>query len=243
MLRLLRTGKWIGLTTLLVLAIAAFGALSFWQWERAQSDRSSAPPVAASQVFVGGQPLPITSYGTLVTATGRYDAAHQLLVARGSGFWVVTPLVRDDGAALPVARGTVSGPDDPAVADVTTGQVVVVGRAEPFDGDPGTPSTLPAGQSDRLTAAALALPYDATGGYLALTEQQPVAATAPTPVVPPFSPDAGAPLRLQNVSYAIQWLIFAGFAVLVWFRALRDDLADEREQAPPAPPEPVREVY
>ena len=41
-LEMLRTRKWVGLTVLLVVMIVAFGALSFWQWERAQRDRIEA---------------------------------------------------------------------------------------------------------------------------------------------------------------------------------------------------------
>jgi cytochrome oxidase assembly protein ShyY1 len=240
---MLATGKWIALTILLVVAILAFGALSVWQWQRAQRDRDEVAPVPASDVFTPGTPLATTSYGTPVTVQGTYDAAHQLLVQRGSTFWVVTPLRTASGEAMPVARGTVASPDDPVVRDVTGGTVTVTGYAEPFDGDPGTPSTLPAGQSDRLTAAALDLPYAVAGGWVSLTSQQPPAAVAATLVTPPFGPSTGAPLRLQNLSYALQWLVFAGFALFVWWRALRDDLADEEDQAPPQTTAPLRDVY
>jgi cytochrome oxidase assembly protein ShyY1 len=240
---MLATGKWIALTILLVVAIGAFGALSIWQWQRAQRDRDEPAAVPASDVLVAGQPLSTTSYGMPVTATGTYDAAHQLLVQRGTSFWVVTPLLPASGAAVPVARAVVSSASDPAVRDVTAGTVSVSGYAQPFDGDPGTPSTLPSGQSDRLTAGALALPYDVTGGWVAMSSQQPAPAVAAPLVPPPFGPTTGAPLRLQNLSYALQWLIFAAFAVFVWWRALRDDLADATEPAPPSQAAPVRDVY
>ena len=240
---MLATGKWIALTILLVVAIGAFGALSLWQWQRAQRDRVEPSPVPASDVLVAGQPLATTSYGLPVVASGAYDAAHQILVQRGSSFWVVTPLRAASGAALPVARAVVTGPDDPAVRDVTAGTITVTGYAQPFDGDPGTPSSLPAGQSDRLTAAALDLPYSVVGGWVAMSSQQPAPAVAAPLVPPPFGPSTGSPLRLQNLSYALQWLIFAAFAVFVWWRALRDDVADLSDQPPPAATEPVRDVY
>jgi cytochrome oxidase assembly protein ShyY1 len=242
-LRMLSTGKWIALTILLVVAISAFGALSIWQWQRAQRDRTEPAAVPASDVLRAGTPLAPESYGVPVTAAGSYDAAHQLLVQRGSSWWVVTPLRPVAGPAIPVARAVVSSPTDPAVLDVTAGTVTITGYAQPYDGDPGTPSTLPAGQSDRLTEKALALPYAVTGGWVALSSQQPAPAVQAAPVPPPYGPSTGAPLRLQNLSYALQWLVFAGFAVFVWWRALRDDLADLEEQAPPSPVEPVRDVY
>jgi len=245
---MLTTRKWIALTILLVALILAFGVLSGWQWQRAQRDRIQAAPVAASQVLTPGAPLAASAYGTRVAASGRYDAAHQTLVQHGNGtYWVVTPLRTTSGEAVPVARATVTSLGDPAVADVTPGTVVVVGVAQPFEGDPGTASTLPAGQADRLTAAGLALPYAVVGGWVALESQQPAPVVAATAVQPPISAGSTASIRLQNASYAVQWLLFAGFVVFFWWRMLRDDLRDDRRGAdterPRAATEPVRDVY
>jgi len=241
---MLATRKWVALTTLMLVLIVAFGLLSRWQWARAQRDRVEAAPVAASQVFTPGSALSSSSYGVRVAATGTYDAARQTLVAHGNGtFWVVTPLRTTSGDALPVARATVSGPDDPAVADVTPGAVAVVGIAQPFEGDPGTASTLPRGQTERLTASGLALPYAAAGGWLALESQTPAPAVATVPVQPPVGADSSASIRLQNASYAVQWLLFAGFVVFFWWRMLRDDLRGPGGSQPRAATEPVRDVY
>ena len=241
---MLATRKWVALTILMLVLIVAFGLLSRWQWARAQRDRVDAAPVAASQVITPGSALPSSAYGARVAATGTYDAAHQILVAHGNGtFWVVTPLRTTSGDALPVARATVTSPDDPAVADVTAGAVAVVGVAQPFEGDPGTPSTLPAGQTDRLTASGLALPYAAAGGWVALESQTPAPAVATVPVQPPVSEESSASIRLQNASYALQWLLFAGFVVFFWWRMLRDDLRGAGGAPPRAATEPVRDVY
>jgi hypothetical protein len=40
--------------------------------------------------------------------------------------------------------------------------------------------------------------------------------------VPPTAPSNRA-LAWQNMSYAVQWFIFAGFLFLIWFRLVRDD--------------------
>ena len=140
-----------------------------------------------------------------------------------TSYWVVTPLVPASGPAVPVARATVSSPGDPAVASVTPGFVTVVGVAQPFEGDPGGTTTLPAGQVERLTAAALGLPYPA--------------------VVAPSSADAPAGLRLQNAAYAVQWVLFAAFVVFFWWRLLRDDLRGAGIDRPRQEATPVREVY
>ena len=240
---MLTTRKWIGLTILALAVIVAFGFLSRWQWERAQRDDAVVTPVPASDVFVPGQPLSTASYGTTVSVTGTYDAAHQVVIVHGNGtYWIVTPLRPASGEAVPVARASVTSLKDPVVTDVTPGTVTVVGVAQPYEGDPGTPSTLPAGSSERMTASGLDLPYPVTAGWVALESQTPPGPPA-TLVEPPVSPQAGANLRLQNASYAVQWLLFAGFVVFFWVRMLRDDLRGAGAGETRRETAPVREVY
>jgi cytochrome oxidase assembly protein ShyY1 len=241
---MLTTRKWIGLSVFALVVIVAFGVLSAWQWQRAQRDEVVASAVPAAEVFSAGEPLATSAYGTVVTASGTYDATHQVVVVHGNGtYWVVTPLRPSSGPAIPVARATVTSVDDPAVADVTSGIVAVTGVAQPYEGDPGTPSSLPAGQADRLTASGLALPYPAVGGWVALESQTPPAAVATTPVLPPITAQAGGNLRLQNASYALQWLLFAGFVIFFWARMLRDDLRAPGPEQTRQETAPVREVY
>jgi cytochrome oxidase assembly protein ShyY1 len=240
---MLATRKWVALTLGGLVLIAAFGALSWWQWQRAQRDQEVRPVRPWTEVLAAGQPPATDDYGARVTLTGTYDATHQLLVKHGGGFWVVTPLRTTEGLAVAVARADVDSATAPAVSDVTAGLVTVVGFAQPFEGDPGTPSTLPAGQSDRLTEAALGASYDLADGWVAMESQTPPPAV-PAPAVPPaVGGTASAGLRLQNLSYAFQWLLFAGFVVFFWVRMLRDDLRQASAEAPPAAAEPVREVY
>jgi len=236
------TRRWVGLTVGMLAVIVAFGALSWWQWQRAQRE-DVLPAVAASDVM-GLSPLPPALYAVRVEASGTYDAAHQTLVQHTpTSYWVVTPLVPLTGPAVPVARATVSSPSDPAVAAVTTGVVSVIGIAQPYEGDPGGASTMPAGQTERLTAAALALPYPAVGGWVALVSQEPEPVVAGGPVVAPIGGDAPAGLRLQNASYAVQWVLFAAFVVFFWWRLLRDDLRGAGIDRPRQEATPVREVY
>jgi cytochrome oxidase assembly protein ShyY1 len=243
-LRMLMTRKWIGLTLAMLVVIAAFGALSWWQWERAQQGSVETPVLAASSVLAPGHALDPSAYGVRVRITGTYDAAHQVLVEHSpTSYWVVTPLQPADGLRVAVARAAVTSPDDPLVADVTPGVVTVVGFAQPFEGDPGTPSSLPAGRTERLTQAGLALPYDVGNGWIALQTQDPAPAVAATPVQPPISTTSTAPVRLQNASYAVQWVLFAAFVVFFWVRMLRDDLRQAGPEPTRGTATPVREVY
>jgi cytochrome oxidase assembly protein ShyY1 len=243
---MLATPRWIGLSVTAVLLIVAFGGMSYWQWQRAQRDE--APPretVAASSVLTADAPLPSADYGAPVEMAGTYDASAQVLVDHGQGeYWIVTPLRPADGPAVAIARGTVTSRTDPAVAAVPSGEVVVRGLAQPFEGDPGAPDSPDDGVISRLTESALALPYVGVKGWIALTEQRPAAQPATAAVVPPFGGTAGAGIRLQNAGYAVQWVLFAAFVVFVWARFLREDVRLAQEQAPAPVAEPSRpEVY
>jgi predicted negative regulator of RcsB-dependent stress response len=48
---MLRTRKWAGLTLGALVLIVAFGAMSWWQWQRAQRDQVDAAAVPAVEVF------------------------------------------------------------------------------------------------------------------------------------------------------------------------------------------------
>lgn len=238
----LLTPRWIAATAVALATLVAFGFLSHWQWDRANRDQDAAAagadpaPVDVATVL-GVDPLPADSYGRRVSATGSYDAAGQRVVVRGDTYWVVTPLLPQSGPAIPVVRGVLTAPTAPAPPP---GTVTVVGRVEPYDGDPGTqPSDagLPAGQLPRLTGSLLtdAVGGEVTGGWVAMTSQQP-GSTLPA-VTAPSSPQAGSHLYWQNVTYAVQWLLFAAFVAFLWWRWFRDEL---REREPDRAAEPSR---
>ena len=221
MLKMLRTRKWVVLTCVALLIMAGFGLLSRWQWERAQRDMiTSQPVVPLERVVNSAGQLAVADYGSRVQVTGVFNADRQVLVRRDSGTYVVvTPLTGSSGLTVAVARGTVASPDDPAVHVIPLGTVTILGTIQPFDGDPGSSSTLHPGQVNHLTAAAIGL-SPLVGGWIA--ESPAESGFAETPVA--YGPTAGTGLRAQNVTYAIQWILFAGCVVFFWWRLLRDDV-------------------
>lgn len=238
----LLTGRWIAATAVALATLVAFGFLSHWQWDRANRDQDAAaagadPAPVAVPTLLGAEPLAAASYGRQVTATGTYDPAGQRVVVRGDTYWVVTPLRPDAGPTIPVVRGVLTestAPEPPG------GTVTVVGRVEPYDGDPGaqpSDASLPAGRLPRLTASLMtdAAGGEVTGGWVALASQRPVSTLAP--VTAPSSPQAQSHLYWQNATYAVQWLLFAGFVAFLWWRWFRDEL---REREPDRAPEPSR---
>lgn len=226
MATLLRTRRWIAFTLLVVVAIAAFGLLSRWQWMRAEERRveridltagASASPVPLAEAVGSGAPE-----WTAVVAEGRFDSARSVLVRQRplegrNGFWVATPLVAESGPSVWVVRGWIPAGSS-AVERVTppaapAGTVRVQARiraAEDSTGPP--PADLPPGQVPRVDPAALA--DGIPGLYL-----EAVATDPPDPAVTPL------PLPVidegRNISYAVQWILFALVAMAGWFFFLR----------------------
>lgn len=64
------------------------------------------------------------------------------------------------------------------------------------------------------------------GGYL-------VAETAPDGLaaIITTAPAGGSTLHWLNLVYAIEWIVFAGFALFIWYRMVRDAWLEEQEQA------------
>lgn len=250
MLRVALTPRWLALHLLLVAVVVGMLLLSRWQWQHALAGRQQPvpddpAPVALASVHETGQVLPGDLAGRQVDVAGRYDAGAQVLVPNRSldgreGLWVVTPLVGEGGAGVLVVRGWVPTVDDAALA-VPPGEVTVTGRLQPSETAAtgvGVGKRLPDGQVGEVGAAAMLarVDYPLYDGYVALRTQEPPAAAEPVPL--PERPPTAPPkeLRLQNYAYAVQWVLFAGFAVFLWWRMLRD--AARREREPDAEPEP-----
>ncbi len=245
---LLRTRRWLGFTIVVVVTIVAFGLLSRWQWARAEEHRELRIALASS---LAADPVPLatalrTPVGDdefrAVTATGSYEAASTVLVRRRpldarNGFWVMTPLRQSDGSAVWVNRGWVPVGGDalatPSVPAPPSGPVTVTGYLRhdedaSADGNDGLP--------DRQIAAASALLLpavrDAAPGFVQLASSSP----AQTDLVPWPLPDID---ESRNISYAIQWLLFAAVAMSGWYYFLRREAREDAERTQAAEqPEP-----
>ncbi|MEZ5115244.1 MAG: SURF1 family protein [Candidatus Nanopelagicales bacterium] len=245
MRRTLLTRRWLGLTALALVAVVAFAALGTWQWQRTQdileAERAASRlPVPVEQVAPAGEPLPGVSVGRPVTATGRYAADGQRLVAdRGldgrAGSWVLTPLLLEDGTAVAVVRGWV--PEIGTEAEqVPAGSVEVTGVLQPEEAFYAEGGTRADGRLTRISSDTVAplVTGDLRSGYVMLTGQRPASDPAPVPV-PPTVVTADVPFPLQNFFYAFQWWFFAAFVVFLWFRWLRLEARERAEEAQPAP--------
>jgi cytochrome oxidase assembly protein ShyY1 len=254
--------RWLALLVVVLVASSAMALLGQWQLnrarehrrepaERAERAREQAAPKPVEQVIAPRQTFPRDGVNTRVSVTGDWDPAHRLLVtgrdlAGRKGFWVLVPLRRADGSAVPVVRGWVASPSDPAAAGPVGNGVRVIGLLQPSEPPsqrgPGETSGLPADQVDRVSAAELVnvWPYPLITGFV--VEQSQTPATGPAPSLLP-APTSDPGLDLQNLSYAIQWWLFAGFGLFFWYRLVRDDHRGELAQRPGGGPKPGDEPH
>lgn len=249
MYRFLLTPRWLALHVAVVGVAVAFVLLGKWQLD---SSRGDAPPAAgagaaqAAPVPLGsltgpGRPLARDAAGRLVSASGRYDAAQQLLVPGREldgreGAYVVTPLLTADGAVVPVHRGWVTGPEDPRLT-APAGPVTATGVLQPSEperaGRVRQAVELPAGQVAFVATPELMRrwPYPPAAlheGYVALTAQEPATVTGPVAVVPEPQRGDDRVSALRNLSYAGQWWLFAGAAVGFWVLSVRGAARERR---------------
>ncbi|GAB3499882.1 SURF1 family protein [Nocardiopsis coralliicola] len=234
---------------LVAVVVPSFIWLGFWQlhrWEEKsaavelQERNIAAEPVPVEELSGPGDPIGSDERWRRATATGTFDAEHELLVrnrdgSAGVGLHVLTPLVTEDGAALLVNRGWVEQPptsaEQPDVPPPPAGEVTVTARMQV----PETPEStgirdrggLPEGQVMLVDVDTIAdgLPYPVFGSYGELTEQSPPSDPAPEPVPEPET-NLG-----MNASYAFQWWVFSGVAVVGWFFLMRRELRDAAEAA------------
>ncbi len=209
----------------LVLA-AVMVVLGLWQLDvyhsqgRAAADRrAAAPAVDVGSVARAGQPIP-DGYGRTVTFEGAYLPASQVLVpldGSGERYRVVTALRLRSGDVLPVVRGVTNGPSAPAPpAEPQSGSGLLLPSEE------APPGNLPQGQisSVRLPTLVQTWPGPLVSGFITLRPEDAAAqGLAPAAVVLPEGSG-----RLRNGAYALQWWVFAVFALGLAVRIARDQV-------------------
>ncbi|MDT0310084.1 SURF1 family protein [Streptomyces sp. DSM 44917] len=258
MYRFLLSRQWVILTLVTLLLIPALVWLGFWQLHRheqrvARNDliagSLAAEPVPMAELSQAGGAVDPDDRYRPVTAAGRYDAEHEVVVRNRDnadgrlGYYVLTPLVGEDGTAVVVNRGWIPTGNDltrvPEVPEPPSGEVTVTGRlmADETSGTTGIRdrSGLPDGMvmmiSSQERAQALGLPV--LGGYLELTDTTPAspdAAEQPETLPEPDHTGIGA-----HFAYALQWWLFAAGVPVGWVLLARRELHDANASAAGAP--------
>lgn len=232
MLRTAITPRWLGFAVLAIIFMIGCVVLGRWQWDRTQDiiqaeQAAQSAPRPVEELAEPGGSLANELIGQPVLAEGNYESAGQVMVLHRSfsdrpGVWVVTPLRLTDGSLIAVLRGWLPDASAPG-AIPPSGGVVATGVVQPDEGfysearpDPGTLVAISSVELRKLWGP------ETRPGYVTLQTQQPTFEPAPTPVPPTVVTDNVA-FPIQNLFYAIQWLIFAAFAIVVYGRWLWRD--------------------
>lgn len=210
----------------LVFAGISFSVLAPWQFrrdaERNQQNSAiqssfTATPVPLDQVLGPAQSPDGRTEWRTVTLTGSY-LPHDEMVARlrsvltEPAYEVLTPLRLTDGTIALVDRGFIrptDGTSVPAFAPAPGGQVTVTARVRQDEVDPKHRDVITLSGTRQVYTIDSHTVARGTGlsirpGYVELTDGQPgVLAALPLPEL-----DAG-----PFFAYAVQWLIFGGFAI------------------------------
>lgn len=244
---------WIAGLILALVVSGVFVLLGKWQMDNAAS---APPPLTQTET-----PVPLTEhfvpekamYGTeadqVITMTGQFLPGtdvfiHPRLNGEQEGYWVVSAF-RVQGApqeeVIPVVRGWTAstGVSEPA----PEGELDVTGRLLPAEGPgpEGIQQTSDGTVLANLASAELINLWDVRSyaGYVAPFE---VATGAGTVVGATAADSALEPVIVgpqpqettynwMNIFYAIEWVVFAGFAIYLWWRFLRDDHLRSLEEA------------
>jgi surfeit locus 1 family protein len=243
MWQIARRPRWIAALVLALAIAGGFAALG--QWQLARSFESGAAPVEQTESVVAldtvstpQQPVAAIATGQLVTVDATFVAGDYIVLSdrfndvnSAPGFWVVGHGIAADGASVAIALGwtptegaasaAIDGLERSAPDGVVTGRYLPTESPQESDFEEGKRSALAVPELVNLWGQAPAGVY---GGYV-------VSDDAPSGLEKIDSPRplSEVSLNLLNVFYAIEWVVFAGFAVFLWYRLVRDTWEAEGE--------------
>lgn len=232
--------RWVALIVFVAILGTAFVLLGRWQLDRLDQRKvrnqhtianEANPVVDYHHVFT--KPITDADQYQRVTATGRFDAEHQLVIRYRSngdleGYEVVAPLRTSTGVVL-INRGFVSVPRGtqlPATASPPpTGEVTVTGHVR-RDEQGRTSATHPRdGQARLINSVAIGatLPYPVANGYIGALSMDPPQQGDFQPVALPELSDG------PHFWYAVQWFMFAGIGIAGIVVFIRGDLRERKK--------------
>ncbi len=247
----MRKPKWIGALLLALLVAGVFAWLGQWQLGFAITLEDEQAAVVEevrplTEVTGPGEVITDASAGFVFSTSGEFVSEDFMLVESRSndgevGSWVVGHLITGDEnpGHLAVALGWAPSNESAqsaraALAERSEGaRVELVGRYMPGD---AAVIPEPGDETQRVTSMAPAQlvnlwqPFDGLSypGFLVLhpgdssidVEMLSALKLDPIDSVPPLPVET---INWLNLFYAVEWVVFAGFAVFFWYRLVRDD--------------------
>ncbi|MGG6379720.1 SURF1 family protein [Paenarthrobacter sp. NEAU-H11] len=250
--------RWIAGFVFAIAISGVFVLLSQWQFGRSTRPEIPANPATEqvqplTETLQPGEFFHGTDADQMVSAEGSYDPAKQLLVPGRlhdgrPGYWVVTAFAVSGAPTLsgvaaspqtwiPVARGWVA--DRAAAPAPPSGILQLTGRLLPSEAP--VPGTAPRpGEATAVSVAELINYWEVSSypGFVAATAE----ITGGEDVSPAAVPGELLPLNIGpqppaqqinwlNLFYSLEWVVFAGFALFIWWRLVKDDYHRDLEDS------------
>lgn len=249
MIGMMRRPRWIAALVLALGVAAGFALLGQWQLDRAISsgtvvERDTETALPLTEVAEPGGPPRQIAEGQKIETSGSFVAGDEQIIngrhnGGQSGYWIVSHFVTAEGASIAVARGWTADADEAAAVRERLASAMSIASLRPLTGRflPSEAPTVPDADVDPhsmttvSTAALINLwanwdDQPVYQGYIVDSEAPDglTAIDSPEPVVE-------LPLNWLNIFYALEWAVFAGFAVFLWYRLVRDAWEREVEEA------------
>ncbi|MET4541106.1 cytochrome oxidase assembly protein ShyY1 [Arthrobacter bambusae] len=246
--------RWIAGLVFALLLSGVFVLLSQWQLSRSAQHEPPAPSSIEEvkplvDVLKPGQFFPGSVSDQMVTATGSYDPGKQVLVEgrlynNQKGFWIVSAFAVNNAPTLngvaaspqtwiPVARGWVA--DAAQAGPPPSGIITLTGRLIPSEAPVPNVDAGP-GRASAVSAAELINMWEVSSypGFVAATSEVFGGVTIPLGDdvkalnIPPQPP--AEQVNWLNLFYAVEWVVFAGFSIFIWWRLVKDDYRRDLEE-------------
>lgn len=246
--------KWIAALVFALAIAGGFAWLGQWQLERAvQSGHVVEHPTETvkplNRVATVNSAPTSAGIGQLVRTTGTF-AQHDYGMLSGrlndgaAGYWVIarfTPSTDDSHgrvAQLAVARGWAPTQQkaEAAIAKLS-GQppttVALVGRLLPSEAPEAPQANTDPFTMREMSVASLVNRWHGIGDSDIISSYLVEHGTAPAGLQPIYSPAPveQAAVNWLNIFYAAEWAVFAGFAIFLWYRLVKDAWEKQREDS------------
>ncbi|MGZ4438082.1 MAG: SURF1 family protein [Nocardioidaceae bacterium] len=229
-----------GLHALGTVVVVVTILLGWWQWSVSQGHKDEksaalahATPVPLSDVFGHNDAFPGEETGRPAVLQGTWLPEGTVYVSgHQDGYWVATPLRIDAASAIYVVRGWTADPDTAPAPP--TGTAKLVGWLQPpedgglTDDDPADAMLPELNIADAMSHvgqdlySGYAVVADREGGWPASDAAVNDGSTGLEAATLNSLPQASFTTGLRNALYALEWWVFAVFALYIWWRWVRD---------------------
>ncbi|WP_261623348.1 SURF1 family protein [Nesterenkonia marinintestina] len=241
--------KWIAMLVVALLMATVFVVMSAWQFGESRTEtvtdhEITETPVPLTEAFQPERAMTGLDADQMVTLSGRYLDDTEVFVSgriQGdeTGYWVAGAFAVDgapDDEIIPMVRGWVADPDD--AGELPEGELEIEGRLLP------TEAPLSEARTERLVFPTLSVAelmnywdepsysgfvvaFDMTAdGQDVLTPED----TGLQEVWVDPQPET-SDINWLNLFYAVEWVVFAGFAFYLWWRLVKDAHERNLEEA------------